>query len=101
MVDDFNVLTEQQPDHIAVLVSHPLVADCAVLGRPDELMGEVVIAIVQPLPGVTVGAPLTRDLLKFLSERIGAFKLPRRIEYINELPRDPSGKLRKRRLLDA
>jgi long-chain acyl-CoA synthetase len=84
-----------------VLVSHPLVADCAVLGRPDELMGEVVIAIVQPLPGVTVGAPLTRDILKFLSERIGAFKLPRRIEYISELPRDPSGKLRKRRLLDA
>src|SRR5690606_7754291 len=81
-----------------VLVQHPAVADCAVVGMPHELFGAVPKAVVQPASGVRPGPRLTAELLEFLAARLAAMKLPRRIEYVAELPRDPSGKLRKRLL---
>ena len=81
-----------------VLIEHPAVADCVVVGAPHELLGEVPHAIVQTASGSEPSADLTRELLRFLGERVAAMKLPRRIEYRATLPRDPNGKLRRREL---
>ncbi|HEX5421708.1 MAG TPA: AMP-binding protein [Gammaproteobacteria bacterium] len=81
-----------------VLLEHPAVADCGVCGEPHELFGEVPKAVVQPAEGVVPGPPLTAELLQFLAEKLSPMKLPKRFEYTNELPRDPTGKLRRRYL---
>jgi len=75
------------------LIEHPAVADCAVVGAPHELLGEVPHAVVQPAAGAEPSTELTDELLRFLGERVAAMKLPRRIEYRATLPRDPNGKI--------
>jgi long-chain acyl-CoA synthetase len=82
------------------LSGHPAVADVAVFGIPHEEWGEEIKAVVQPADGITPGPELTAELLGFLDGRIAKFKLPRTIDYVAELPRDPNGKLYKRRLRD-
>jgi long-chain acyl-CoA synthetase len=82
------------------LSCHPAVADVAVFGIPHEEWGEEIKAVVQPADGVAPGPDLTAQLLAFLAGRIARFKLPRTIDYVAELPRDPNGKLYKRRLRD-
>jgi long-chain acyl-CoA synthetase len=82
------------------LACHPKVADVAVFGIPHEDWGEEIKAVVQPEPGVPAGAALTDELLAFLAGRVARFKLPRTVDYVDELPRDPNGKLYKRRLRD-
>jgi long-chain acyl-CoA synthetase len=82
------------------LSCHPAVADVAVFGIPHEEWGEEIKAVVQPVDGSTPGPELTTELLGFLGGRIAKFKLPRTIDYVAELPRDPNGKLYKRRLRD-
>ncbi len=84
----------------AELSCHPKVADVAVFGIPHEEWGEEIKAVVQPADGVKGDDELTGDLLAFLGERLAKFKLPRSIDYTPELPRDPNGKLYKRRLRD-
>jgi long-chain acyl-CoA synthetase len=83
------------------LVCHPKVADVAVFGVPHPDWGEQIKAVVQPVDGVEPGAELTEELLAFARTRLAKFKLPRTIEYLAELPRDPNGKLYKRKLRDA
>jgi long-chain acyl-CoA synthetase len=56
--------------------------------------------VVQPEPGVPAGPELTTELLAFLAGRLAKFKLPRSVDYVDELPRDPNGKLYKRLLRD-
>ena len=82
------------------LSCHPAVADVAVFGIPHEDWGEEIKAVVQPVPGAEPGPELTAELLDFLSGRLARFKLPRTIDYVDELPRDPNGKLYKRKLRD-
>jgi long-chain acyl-CoA synthetase len=82
------------------LSGHPAVADVAVFGIPHDEWGEEIKAVVQPADGVTTGPELTAELLGFLDGRIAKFKLPRTVDYVAELPRDPNGKLYKRRLRD-
>jgi len=84
----------------AELSCHPKVADVAVFGIPNDEWGEEIKAVVQPIAGVTPGPALTEELLGFARGRLAAFKLPKSIEYADELPRDPNGKLYKRRLRD-
>jgi len=81
-----------------ILLQHPAVADCAVLGVPDELFGEAVRAVIQPLPGNSPGALLTEQIMSFLRGRLAATKLPRRVEYCEALPRGPNGKVYKKLL---
>lgn len=72
----------------------------AVSGIPHDDWGEGVKAVVEPVPDADPGPGLTAELLEFLSGRVAKFKLPRTIDYVAELPRDPNGKLYKRRLAD-
>ncbi|MCW1381915.1 acyl-CoA synthetase [Novosphingobium sp. KCTC 2891] len=73
----------------------PGVADCAVFGIPDEEFGESVMAVVQPMPGVTLHAD---DLKAELRRVMTAYKVPRRIDFADSLPREDSGKIFKRKL---
>jgi long-chain acyl-CoA synthetase len=82
------------------LAVHPKVADVAVFGVPNPDWGEEIKAVVRPADGVEPGAELTAELLAFASERLAKFKLPKSIDYLDELPRDPNGKLYKRKLRD-
>jgi long-chain acyl-CoA synthetase len=86
------------------IISHPKVADVAVFGIPDEEWGEQVKAVVQPIDGVpgteADQAALAAEILASLDGRLAKMKWPRSIDFVAELPRDPSGKLLKRRLRD-
>jgi long-chain acyl-CoA synthetase len=84
----------------AVLVTHPKVADVAVFGIPNEDLGEEVKAVVQPAAGVARGAALAEELTQFCADKLAKFKIPRSIDFIEEMPRDPNGKLYKRTLRD-
>ena len=84
----------------AELSGHPAVDDVAVFGIPHDEWGEEIKAVVQPAPGAEPGPALTAELLAFLDGRVAKFKLPKTIDYVAELPRDPNGKLYKRRLRD-
>ncbi|MFZ6002907.1 MAG: acyl-CoA synthetase [Actinomycetota bacterium] len=82
------------------LLTHPKVADAAVFGIPHEDWGEEIKAVIEPAPGVDAGSSLTEELLAHCAERLARFKLPRSIDYTSEMPRDPNGKLYKRKLRD-
>jgi long-chain acyl-CoA synthetase len=84
----------------AEIIMHPKVADVAVFGIPDEEWGEQVKAVVQPAPGGPASAELAAEILALLEGRLARMKWPRTIDFIAEMPRDPSGKLLKRRLRD-
>jgi long-chain acyl-CoA synthetase len=82
------------------LVTHPKVADVAVIGVPDEDMGEVVMAVVQLAPDAVAGPELADELARFTRCALGGVKTPKAFEFRDELPREPTGKLMKRRLID-
>jgi long-chain acyl-CoA synthetase len=83
-----------------VIVTHPKVADVAVFGIPDADMGEQIKAVVQPEEGVAGDDDLREDILGFVDGRLAKFKWPRTIDFVDELPREPTGKLLKRKLRD-
>jgi long-chain acyl-CoA synthetase len=85
----------------SVLIGHPRVADVAVFGVPNAEWGEEVKAVVELLPGQRPRPDEVRaELLEFLEGRLARYKLPKSIDFMDELPRDPNGKLYKRRLRD-
>ncbi|MDR7275696.1 acyl-CoA synthetase [Catenuloplanes atrovinosus] len=79
----------------AALLDHPAVAECAVIGVPDERWGEVGRAFVVPAQGVAVEAA---ELLAFLDGRIARYKIPKSVVFVGALPRTGSGKVVKARL---
>jgi long-chain acyl-CoA synthetase len=81
-----------------LLITHPKVFDAAVLGVPNDDLGEEVKAVVQPMPGVAADAALERELIAFCREHLAHFKCPRTVDFVDELPRLPTGKLYKRLL---
>src|SRR4029450_9737113 len=82
------------------MVMHPKVADVAVVGVPNEEMGEEVKAVVQLAPGIEPSPAVQAELMAYAREHIAHYKCPRSIDFEAELPRLPTGKLYKRILKD-
>jgi long-chain acyl-CoA synthetase len=83
-----------------VLILHPEVADVAVIGVPNEEFGEEVKAVVQAADPTAAGPELEQRLLAYGREHLAGYKVPRSIDFEDELPRLPTGKLYKRLLRD-
>ena len=83
-----------------VLLSHPQIVDAAVFGIPHEDWGEEVKAVVQPVDGVDGTPELAAEILAWCEGRLARFKTPKSIDFTDEMPRDPNGKLYKRKLRD-
>jgi long-chain acyl-CoA synthetase len=92
-----NVFPQQAEN---LLSAHPAVADVAVIGVPNEEMGEEVKAVVQPAPGRMPSPDLADELIAYCRAHLAHFKCPRSVDFVDELPRLPTGKLYKRALRD-
>jgi 2-aminobenzoate-CoA ligase len=84
----------------AALMEHPHVAECAVVGSPNDERGEIVKAFVVLKPGANAGDPLRRELQDFVKSHIAPYKYPRVIEFVTDLPHTSTGKLQRSRLRD-
>ena len=83
-----------------VLLGFPKVGDAAVFGVPHDDWGEEVKAVVEPAEGVEPSPELAAEILEFCSTRLAKFKTPKSIDFTDAMPRDPNGKLYKRKLRD-
>ncbi len=86
----------------SALLAHPAVADAAAFGIPNDDWGEEVKAVVEPVPDHDPGPgpELAAEILAHCERVLAKYKCPRSVDFVVELPRDPNGKLYKRRLRD-
>ena len=84
-----------------LLAAHPAVLDVAVIGVPNEDLGEEVKAVVQPANPASAGPELASELIEYCRAALAHFKCPKSVDFVADLPRTPTGKLVKRVLRDA
>jgi acetyl-CoA synthetase len=84
----------------SALVSHPKVAEAAVVGRPDEITGTAIVAFVTPRGGLEAGAVLLQELRAHVTKEIGAIARPADVRFTDALPKTRSGKIMRRLLRD-
>jgi acetyl-CoA synthetase len=85
----------------SALVSHPKVAEAAVVGRPDELKGQAIVAFVTPRQGVTADDALAKELREHVVTQIGALARPEELRFAEALPKTRSGKIMRRLLREV
>jgi len=83
-----------------LLISHPKVYDVAVFGVPNDDFGEEVKAVIQPVDMVLAGDDFAQEITEFCKANISRIKCPKTVDFMEELPRHPTGKLYKRLLRD-
>jgi 2-aminobenzoate-CoA ligase len=86
------------PEVESALLLHPKVAECGVIGQPDEERGQIVKAFVVLRAGATPGPEMVRELQDFVKQTVAPYKYPRAIEFRDALPRTETGKLQRFRL---
>jgi 2-aminobenzoate-CoA ligase len=89
------------PEVEGALLLHPAVAECGVVGVPDEERGQIVTAFVVLKPGFAPDAAMTRELQDHVKREIAPYKYPRAVQYLSALPRTETGKLQRFRLRQA
>jgi 2-aminobenzoate-CoA ligase len=80
------------------IIRHPAVRDDAVVGVPDEIMGQKVVAMVELEPGHTASQDLASDIIKSTMDVLSTYKLPREVVFMDAIPRTPTGKIIKKDL---
>ena len=83
------------PEIEAALLTHPAVAECGVVGAPDEARGMIVKAYVVPASGIAADAALATALQEHVKRKIAPYKYPRAIEFVAQLPKTETGKLKR------
>jgi long-chain acyl-CoA synthetase len=81
-----------------VLLEHPAVRECGVIGRPDSAAGEIPIAFVALRVGFAESAKLKEELCSFVADRLTSYKQPREVSFLNSVPKTASGKILRREL---
>ena len=88
-----NIYPQETDD---VLLKHPAIADVCTVGVPNDEWGEEVKSVVMLKEGVDGTAEMADELISFARDHLPAFKSPRTVEFVDDLPRLPSGKIQRR-----
>jgi 2-aminobenzoate-CoA ligase len=86
------------PEVESALMAHEAVLECAVVGAPDDARGHLVKAFIVVKPGVATGSELIKKLQDFVKQMVAPYKYPRAIEFVESLPKTPTGKIQRFRL---
>ena len=82
----------------AVLLEHPAVRECGVVGRPDDCSGEIPVAFVALRDGFDSGKKLEEELCGYVADRLTHYKQPRQVQFVDAIPKTASGKILRREL---